>query len=187
MAAALADCAALVARLSRQVETVAQIAERLVATFRAGRSVLTCGNGGSAAEALHLAEELVGRYQPRPDRRGLPAICLSADPTAITCIANDFGFEQVFARQVEAHGRRGDALVALSTSGRSPSILRALERARQGGLTTIGLLGPAGSPAEALCDLKLCLDETPAARVQEAHLIAIHLCLEEIDRVYAAE
>ncbi|MFO0972704.1 MAG: SIS domain-containing protein [Phycisphaerae bacterium] len=186
MLASLEAAGRLVTALRGRAELLERIAALLLETLRAGRTILTCGNGGSSAEALHLAEEMLGRYQPSPDRPGLAAISLCADACAITCIANDFGFEEIFARQVTALGRPGDTLVALSTSGRSPNILRALERARAAGLRTVGLLGPAHSPAEPLCDLALTLDDLPSARVQEGHLIAIHLFLDYIDRAVAA-
>lgn len=181
----LNGAAALIAAMKGQTRRLAEMSDRIVATLRAGNRVLTCGNGGSAAEALHLAEEMVGRFS-RP-RRALSALCLSADPTALTCIANDWEYAEVFARQVDAHGRAGDLLIALSTSGKSPSILRALERARSRGLGTLGLLGPGGSPAEKLCDLCLTLDGHSAARVQEGHLVAIHLFLERIDDEFGDE
>lgn len=167
------------AALPHRAETIAAIAESVRRAIRRGGRLFTCGNGGSAAEALHLAEEMIGRF--RRERAPLPALCLAADPTALTCIANDYGFEHVFARQVEGLGRPGDVLVALSTSGRSPSIVRALETARRLELTTIGLLGPAGSPAEPHCDLALTLPGLDPAVVQEAHQIVVHLLLEQID------
>jgi D-sedoheptulose 7-phosphate isomerase len=122
---------------------------------------------------------MIGRFAR--DRSPLAALCLSADPTAVTCIANDYGFDEVFARQVRGLGRPGDILVALSTSGRSANIIRALHAARAVGLTTVGLLGPAGSAAEPLCDLVLTAPAMPAAHVQEIHLIAAHLILEYLE------
>jgi D-sedoheptulose 7-phosphate isomerase len=168
-------------RLVDEAAAVEKIARRIANALDAGGKVLTCGNGGSAAEALHLTEELIGRFSR--DRRPLAGVCLSADPTAMTCIANDFGYEEVFARQIEGLGRKEDVVVALTTSGKSPSILRALERARKLGLTTIGLLGNPGSPAESLCDLALTPRAAEASHVQEIHLITIHLILEYLDEV----
>jgi D-sedoheptulose 7-phosphate isomerase len=159
-----------------------RMAQGIESTLRAGGKVLTCGNGGSAAEALHLSEEMIGRFSK--DRRPLAAVCLAADPTAMTCISNDFGFEQVFARQVAGLGRKGDTLVALSTSGKSKNVLLALQEAKAAGLITIGLLGPPGSPAESLCDLALTLSGAESSHVQEAHLLVIHLVLEHLDRVF---
>lgn len=144
-----------------------------------GGQILTCGNGGSAAEALHLAEELVGKY--RAVRRALPAICLNADPTALTCIANDFGYEHVFARQVEAYGRRGDVLVVFSTSGTSPNVLRALARAKEMGLVTVGLLGKGGGAALEGCDYAVVVPSQDTAHIQEAHQVVMHLFLEAVE------
>ncbi|MBK8271086.1 MAG: SIS domain-containing protein [Planctomycetes bacterium] len=159
--------------------TIASIVKTVRAALSAGHKVLTCGNGGSAAEALHLSEEMIGRFSR--DREPFAALCLSADPTAITCISNDFGYEQVFARQVRGLGRKGDVLVALTTSGKSENIVRALESARAMGLTTIGLLGKPGSPAEVHCDIAFTPTASSNAHVQEMHLMAIHLILEQLD------
>lgn len=179
----LRSCSDALATLHAQADHVASMIEKLVDISKAGGKIITCGNGGSAAEALHLAEELMGRY--KRTRPPIAALCINADPTALTCIANDWEYAEVFARQVAGIGRPGDALIALSTSGKSPSILRALERARSGGITTIGLLGAAGSAAEPLCDLALTLPATMAAsHVQEMHLVFIHLLLERFDALH---
>jgi len=146
---------------------------------RAGATIFTCGNGGSAAEALHLAEELVGRY--REDREPLPAVCLNADATALTCIANDFGYAEVFSRQVEALAAPGDVLVALSTSGRSPNVVAALETARRMNVTAVGLLGKDGGDAAGLCDHAVVVPSDDTAHIQEAHLVLIHLMLEAVE------
>ena len=169
--------------MDAQADFVAAMIEKLVNISKAGGKIITCGNGGSAAEAMHLAEELMGRY--KRSRPPIAAICINADPTALTCIANDWEYAEVFARQVAGIGKSGDALVVLSTSGKSASILRALERARANSITTIGLLGPAGSPAEPLCDLALTVPATVAAsHVQELHLVFIHLLLERFDALH---
>ncbi len=170
---------AALATIRGQAETIARIGELMAAALKRGNKILTCGNGGSAAEALHLAEEMMGRFQR--DRAPMAAVCLAADPAAITCIANDYGFEEVFARQVAGIGRAGDVLVALSTSGRSPNVVRALQRARELDLITIGLLGRPGSPAEGLCDAAFTTEAGAAAHVQEMHLVVIHLLLERLD------
>lgn len=164
------------------IPVIDRIAERIETTLRAEGKILTCGNGGSAAEALHLSEEMIGRFSK--DRPPLAAVCLASDPTAMTCISNDFGFENVFSRQVQGLGRKGDTLVALTTSGKSKNVLLALQEARSRGLTTIGLLGPPGSAAEALCDVAFTLPGVESAHVQEAHLLVIHLVLEHLDRVF---
>lgn len=155
---------------------IATAAATLVQTLHDGNAILTCGNGGSAAEALHLAEELTGRY--RGNRPALRAQCLCADPTALTCIANDFGFEQVFARQLEAIGRPGDLLVAFSTSGKSPNVLRALHVAKERGIKTLGLLGGQGGPALLLCGQALVIDGVDSAAIQEAHQMILHMLCE---------
>ncbi len=158
---------------------IERIGEALVRTLAGGGKILTCGNGGSAAEALHLAEEMIGRFSR--DRAPFAATCICADPAAMTCIANDYGFEELFARQVQGLGTRGDMLVVLSTSGKSPNIVKALERAREIGVTTVGLLGRPGSPAEAFCDLALTTSAEHSSHVQEVHIVAIHLVLEHLD------
>ncbi len=167
------------ARLTGAAETIARIAETIERALRAGNKVLTCGNGGSAAEALHLAEEMIGRFDR--DRPPIAAACLCADPAAMTCISNDYGFEELFARQVQGLGKAGDVLVAFSTSGKSPNIVRALERARGLGVVTVGLLGPPGSPAEAHCDVAFTVTDMHSSHVQELHLIVTHLLLEHLD------
>jgi len=179
-AARFDEAARLFAALGPLAREVAAAAERLRATVAGGGTVLTCGNGGSAAEAMHLAEELVGCYRDR-SRPARAAICLNADPTALTCIANDLGYDEVFARGVDAVGRRGDLLVALSTSGRSPSVLRALERARGRGIATVGLLGKGGGPAAALCDHPIVVPHDDAGHVQEVHLAIVHVLCEAVE------
>ncbi len=170
---------ASLARLGDHADVIARMVEIMQRALADGRKILTCGNGGSAAEALHLSEEMIGRFSR--DRAPLAAICLSSDATAITCIANDFGYEQVFARQVRGLGRAGDVLVALSTSGRSANIVQALDAARSVGLRTIGLLGRPGSAAEALCDVAFTPNVENAAHIQEMHLMLIHLLLERLE------
>ena len=139
----------------------------------------TCGNGGSAAQALHLAEELIGRY--RSNRPPLRAVCLNADPTALTCIANDFGFDQVFARQCEALLTPGDVLLVFSTSGKSPNLIKALEISRTRGCTAIALLGKDGGECGVLCDQALIVAADDSAHVQEAHLVVLHLICEALE------
>ena len=139
----------------------------------------TCGNGGSAAEALHFAEELVGRY--RTDRPGIPAICLNADPTALTCIANDFGFEAIFSRQCESLLEARDCLVVFTTSGKSPNLRAALEVAAARGATTIGFLGGDGGPARNLCDVSISIPGPDSAAIQEIHQLLMHACCEQFE------
>ena len=162
-----------------RLEQIVRIAETLRATLARGGTVYTCGNGGSAAEALHLSEELIGRY--RGNRTPFRAVCLNADTAALTCIANDFGFEHIFARQCEALLREGDALVVFSTSGASGNIVRALQTARQKRAATIGLLGRDGGACAGLCDLALIVPATDSAHIQEAHQVVLHLLCEALE------
>lgn len=177
--------AALLGALGRHAALAEAIAARVRDTVLGGGLLLTCGNGGSATDAQHLAEELIGRY--RANRRALPALSLAADISALTCIANDFGYDAVFARQVEGLGKPGDLLVCFSTSGNSPNITAALRAARARGLGSIALLGRDGGAARALADLALVVPSDDSARVQEAHLQVLHYICEVIEQAVAAE
>jgi D-sedoheptulose 7-phosphate isomerase len=160
--------------LCRAVELVAD------ALGRDGK-VLLFGNGGSAADAQHLAAELVGRF--RRERRALAAIALTTDTSALTAIANDYGYDQVFARQVQALGRAGDVAVAISTSGRSPSVLKAVEACRSLGIRTVGLTGGDGGPLAGIVDVSLRVSaSTLSARIQETHILIGHVLCELVDR-----
>lgn len=170
---------AVLQAFAAQAEGVDAVAGRVAAALLAGQTLFTCGNGGSAADALHLAEELVGRY--RGNRRPLPAICLNADPTALTCIANDFGYEAVFARQLQALARPGDLLVVFSTSGGSPNILAALGAARACGVVSVALLGKGGGAAADLADHPLVVPSANSARIQEVHGLILHAICEEVE------
>ncbi|SRR6266511_658640 len=170
---------AVLQSLAQQADLIEAIAARVYETVAQGRLLLTCGNGGSATDAQHLAEELIGRY--RSNRRALPAIALTADSSALTCIANDFGYESVFARQIEGLGKPGDLLLCFSTSGNSPNILAALRTARERGLGTIALLGKDGGRARELADLALVVPVADTARIQEAHLQVLHYICEVVE------
>lgn len=170
--------------LAGQAETIARAARAIVACLKRGGKVLAAGNGGSAAEALHLSEELIGRFQS--NRRALPSVALVADPTALTCIANDFGYDAVFSRQVEGLGARGDVLVLFSTSGRAPNLAQALERARGRGMTTICLLGRDGGPLAGKGDIDVIVPGSDTARIQEAHQVIVHIVLEFVERAFGA-
>ncbi|HSQ60924.1 MAG TPA: SIS domain-containing protein [Acidobacteriota bacterium] len=174
---AFAENAAVLATVVRRDAEAIDRMTRLVAdTIRRGRTVFFVGNGGSAAEAQHLAAEFVVRFAR--DRRPLPAVALSADTSILTAAANDYGFEQVFARGVAALGRRGDLLVALTTSGRSPNVLAAVRAARARGLRVLGMTGAAGRAFARRCDVCLVVPSRVTARVQEIHLLVGHLCCE---------
>jgi D-sedoheptulose 7-phosphate isomerase len=153
---------------------------RLAAILAAGGRLLAAGNGGSASQAQHLTSELVGRY--RDDRPPFSAIALCTEGSALTAIANDYGAAEVFARQVRGHGRPGDVLVAISTSGRSTNVLAAVEAADQMEMTTWALTGRPGNPLAERCHDALCVDSPHTATVQEIHLIAIHLVCAAVDQ-----
>ena len=165
--------------------TAGKIADAIVAALRADKKLLIIGNGGSAADAQHIAAEIVGRY--KKDRPGYAAIALTTDTSALTAITNDYGFEQVFARQVEGLGQRGDVLLALSTSGRSPNIIAALRKARAQGLVTIGFTGTKGEAMGVSCDHLLIApsDDTPA--IQQIHLAVAHGICGEIEQAMISE
>jgi len=148
--------------------------------LRAGKKLMACGNGGSMCDAMHFAEEWTGRF--RRDRAALPALAFS-DPSQLTCIANDFGFDEVFARSVEAYGESGDLLVALSTSGNSPNVRKAVEAARKKRITSIGLLGKGGGELRALVDVPIVVPRAQTSdRIQEVHIKILHSAIEAVER-----
>jgi D-sedoheptulose 7-phosphate isomerase len=179
----IAQAASTVFTLENQIGKIEQIARLCVRTLQAGRTILTCGNGGSAAEAMHLAEELTGKYN-KP-RRGLPGVCLCSDASAMTCIANDWDFTFVFSRQVEALARRDDVLIMFTTSGNSVNCIRAAKAMKKVGGQVIGLLGKGGGKVLPLCDVALVVDSDQTNHIQEAHQVVMHLLLEAIDCEYA--
>jgi D-sedoheptulose 7-phosphate isomerase len=160
-------------------------ADMLIETFKKKGRVFSCGNGGSMCDAMHFAEELTGRY--RKNRPGFPAIAIS-DPSHLTCVANDFGYDYVFSRYLESHGGQGDCLLALSTSGKSPNVLKAVESARSLGIKVIVLTGKTGSEMENRSDVCIC---TPggafADRVQELHIKVLHILIEMVERHFHPE
>jgi D-sedoheptulose 7-phosphate isomerase len=160
--------------------SVRRFADAAAETLRNGGRLLSCGNGGSMCDAMHFAEEWTGRF--RRDRAALPAIAFS-DPSQLTCIANDFGFDEVFARQVEALGREGDLLVAISTSGNSPNCLRAIEVAKSKGLVVVGLLGKGGGKMKPLVDIPVVVPLAQTSdRIQEIHIKVLHIVIEAVER-----
>ncbi len=170
---------AAIGALRGEVDRIDAIGKVLIDRLAQGGTLFTAGNGGSAAQALHLAEELIGRY--RGHRPALRAVCLSADPTAMSCIANDFGYKYVFARQCEALLGPNDALLVLSTTGNSANLVEALRVARARNTLTVGLLGAGGGPCGSLCDHSVILEETDSAFVQDAHQVTVHLICEMIE------
>lgn len=158
---------------------IQQLGEKAVETLRAGGAIFFCGNGGSAAECQHLAAEIVGRFVK--ERRGYPAIALTVDTSALTAISNDYGYERVFDRQIEAMGRPGDLLIGLSTSGRSANVLHAMHKAREIGLFTVGLTGKGGGMLKDIVDLCISVPSEITAHIQEAHLVIGHIMCSFID------
>lgn len=166
-------------------DAVTQCAEVIIQTFKNGRKVLICGNGGSAADAQHIAAEFVGRYET--ERRALAAIALTTDTSSLTAITNDYEFERVFARQVDALAVEGDCLIAISTSGNSPNIIAAVMTARRLGCKIVGMTGANGKKLASLCDACIMVPSDRTARIQEAHITAAHIWCEMVDGWLAAE
>ncbi|MCW5960436.1 MAG: D-glycero-beta-D-manno-heptose 1-phosphate adenylyltransferase [Pyrinomonadaceae bacterium] len=159
--------------------SIRDCADLIYSTLKAGKKLLICGNGGSAADAQHLAAEFVGRYES--ERKGLPAIALTTDTSALTALANDYSFERVFARQVEALAAKDDLLIAISTSGNSPNVIAAVMAARDIGCKTLGMTGAKGKKLASLCDLTFMAPSERTARIQEAHITVAHIWCEIID------
>lgn len=162
-----------------------QVADLLVDTFRSGKKLLVMGNGGSAADAQHLAGEIVGRF--RLERRGLPAIALSTDSSIITAVGNDYGFEAIFSRQVEALAQEGDVVIGISTSGSSPNVFSALRLAREMGCRTVGLLGKDGGSIREMVDIDLTVPGQDTPRIQEGHITIIHILCELVEQALFGE
>ncbi|CAL8972642.1 MAG: sugar isomerase [Cellulomonas sp. 73-145] len=175
----LQDHVAAATALVGLADQVHVVADLLCATFARGGFLYAFGNGGSAADAQHLVGELVGHY--KRDRRPLPAVTLSTDPSSMTCIANDYAFDEVFSRQVEALARPGDLVVGFTTSGRSPNVVRALATGRDRGATTLLFAGGDGGPAAALADHVLLAPSHETPRIQEMHTVMLHVISEVAD------
>jgi D-sedoheptulose 7-phosphate isomerase len=165
--------------LAGEIERIEKCAEIIFDAFAKGKKILICGNGGSAADAQHIAAEFVGRYET--ERRGLPAIALTTDTSALTALSNDYGFERIFSRQVEALASAGDVLISFSTSGNSPNVIAAIMKARELGCRTVGLTGSKGKKLASLCDACILVPSERTARIQEAHITIGHIWCEIID------
>jgi D-sedoheptulose 7-phosphate isomerase len=176
---AIAEHLEVVRQVEAQQPVLEAIALAMTATLRAGGKILWCGNGGSAAESQHLAAELVGRF--RRERRALASVALTTDTSILTCVANDYGYEAVFSRQVEALGNRGDVLVGISTSGNSRNVIAALEAARAQGLVTVAFTGGGGGGMAAPADHLFTVASRDTARIQEAHILAGHILCDWIE------
>ncbi len=160
-------------------EVFSDIAHAMLESLRQGGKVLLFGNGGSAADAQHIAAELVSRFLH--DRKALPAIALTTDTSILTSVANDYAYDQVFARQIEALGKQGDVAVGISTSGNSPNVLKAVARAREMGLTTVGLTGRSGGALKDAVDWCLCVPSDSTPRIQEVHIAVAHVLCEVLE------
>jgi D-sedoheptulose 7-phosphate isomerase len=178
---AFTDTIAAHARVQREcADLVLGAADMLTTALRGGRKVLVCGNGGSAADAQHFAAELVGRFTR--ERRAWPALALTTDTSILTAVGNDYGFDRVFARQVEAHGQPGDVLIGISTSGGSPDVLAAAAAARARGLRTIGLTGRDGGALGRVVDIHLNVPSVSTARTQEVHCTLLHVLCDLVEQ-----
>src|SRR3954454_3511723 len=184
MVDALAEHVALVEDVRGMLPVVDAVAQRLIGVYGAGGRLFTFGNGGSSCDAQHFAEELVARY--RRDRRALAATALSSDASVLTCIGNDFCFDAAFSRPVEGLVRDGDMVVGFSTSGRSENVVRGLAAARERGSTTVLFGGGDGRPASDHADHAFVLPSTDTARIQEMHVLLLHLIIEQVDEWAAA-
>jgi D-sedoheptulose 7-phosphate isomerase len=173
------------AAASHLAATFSEAVTVMCAALQAGKKILVCGNGGSAAESQHFAAELTGRF--RRERVALAALALTVDTSALTAIGNDYGFERVFSRQVEALGQPGDVLLAISTSGRSPNVVQAAQVARARQMTVVGLTGRASGALGECAHLALAVPHVDTARVQEVHLTVLHVLCDEIERALAGE
>jgi len=169
----------------KEADTVVSISDRIVQSLKNGGKVLLAGNGGSAADAQHFSAELVNRFLV--DRHPLPAIALTTDTSILTSIANDYSFEQVFSRQVEALGKEGDVLIGISTSGTSPNIIRAIESAKARSMVTIGVTGKNASGMAPLCDICLSVPDTRTPLIQEVHEFAFHIICEIVEERYFSD
>jgi len=167
--------------LHSRVSEIEEAGKLICTSLRQGNKILLCGNGGSAADSQHIAAELVGRYETH--RRAWPAIALTTDTSALTALSNDYGYEEVFARQIHALAQDGDVVVLLSTSGGSPNVLKAAETAHQLNCRTIAMTGGTGEPLASMCDVSVSVPSKRTSRVQEAHITIGHLWCEMVDTV----
>ncbi len=162
------------------IDTTYRVSEQIARCFQENHKVLICGNGGSACDAMHFAEEFTGRY--RKNRRALPVISLT-DPSHITCVGNDFGFDQIFARGVQAYGQEGDLLIAISTSGNSANVIEAVQSAKAQGLSTLAFLGKDGGRLKGRCDDEFVVPAQTSDRIQEIHMMILHIIIEGVERI----
>ncbi|MFK4785608.1 D-sedoheptulose 7-phosphate isomerase [Fusobacterium sp. MFO224] len=165
-------------------KTTEKISKELADIFISGNKVMICGNGGSNCDAMHFAEEFTGRF--RKNRRALPAISIS-DSSHITCIGNDYGFDYIFSKGVEAFGKRGDMLIGISTSGNSQNVIEAFEEAKKNGIKTVALLGKDGGQLKGICDYEFIIPGKTSDRIQEIHMMILHIIIEGVERIMFPE
>lgn len=168
----------------KNIDETTKVAKVLAACFNSKNKVLICGNGGSTCDAMHFAEEFTGRF--RQERRALPAISIS-DSSHITCCANDYGFDSVFSRGVEAYGLEGDFFIGISTSGNSGNVIKAVEKAKEQGMKTMALLGKDGGKLKGVCDYEFIVPGKTSDRIQEIHMMILHIIIEGVERIMFPE
>jgi D-sedoheptulose 7-phosphate isomerase len=169
--------------LRKNLPKIADAAERIISALKDGHKLFFCGNGGSAADSQHIAAEFVGRFQK--ERKAWPAIALTTDTSALTALGNDYNFDIVFSRQLQALGQKGDVLVAISTSGNSKNVLEAVRQAKTLGITSIGVTGGNGGQLAGLCDIVITAASSKTARIQESHLVIFHTICELVENTLA--
>lgn len=169
----------VISLLKEAIYPINDISERIRNTFKLNKKIYLFGNGGSAADSQHIAAELVGRFQK--ERKGLPAIAFTTDTSILTAVGNDYGYEHIFSRQVEAHVLPGDVVIGISTSGNSSSVVEAIKKANEIGAYTVGLTGGAGGMLKELCDTSIVVPSSNTARIQEAHILIGHILCELVE------
>ena len=181
----IADHLAVINELKAQQPTLERIAREMADAILSGNKILWCGNGGSAADSQHMAAEFVGRF--RRERKGLPSIALTTDTSILTAIANDYGYEEIFRRQVEAHCEEGDVVVGISTSGNSKNVVAALKEAKRLGAFTVGFTGASGGALAGVADAVICVPHTEAARIQEGHILCGHMLCDWVELAWCEQ
>jgi len=170
--------------LKKNLQQIITTAELIITAFKSGHKILFCGNGGSAADCQHIAAEFVGRFQK--ERKAWPAIALTTDSSALTSIGNDYSFDIVFSRQLQALGQKGDVLIAITTSGNSKNVLEAVKEAKKMGIITVGVTGGKGGQLASLSDIAIIVASSKTARIQEAHLVIFHALCELVENTLAS-
>ena len=168
--------------LKESIETIETMGLALSKVLKSGNKILFCGNGGSSCDAAHIAAELVVRYKSGNDRRAIPAMSLGTDHAILTACSNDYGYEDIFSRQVEAFGQKGDVLIGITTSGNSPNVIKAISQAKLQGLITMSMLGCAGGKIKSICDFEIIVPSKVTARIQECHILIGHIFCSIIEK-----